>query len=235
MLTATREVFMLSLSLAVIFFIGIHLFISGTNLRQVLIKRTGEKSYLLLFSIFSFIGLIWMITAYRGTPYIELWGQITSGRWLSSLLIFIAFLFIVIGMLSRNPTAIGGESLLSKPDAAKGIFRITRHPFLVGAAIWSATHMIYNGDLGTNIFFAAFLIIALFGPAAIDKKQRLACGSDWQRFADKTSVFPFIAILDQRNELKMKELLDWRLLVAVVIYIAVFKLHVFMFGVAPVV
>ncbi len=225
---------MISLGLAVIFFVGIHLFISGTTLRDKLVKRLGEKPYMALFSILSFIGLIWMIAAYHAAPYVELWGQVTSGRWLSSLLVLIAFLFIVPSMLSRNPTAIGGEALLKKEEPARGIFRITRHPFLMGFAIWSATHMIYNGDLSSNIFFGGFLLLSITGPAAIDKKLRISCGQDWSRFADKTSVFPFIAILDQRNTLEIRELLTWRLAVAIVVYVVVFKLHSFMFGVGPV-
>lgn len=224
---------MISLSLAVAFFVGIHLFISGTPLRDRLVAKMGEKPYMALFSILSLLGLVWMIAAYHHAPYVELWGQITSGRWLSSLLVLIAFIFVVLGMLSRNPTAIGGEKLLEKNDPARGIFRITRHPFLMGFALWSATHMIYNGDLGANIFFGGFFILSVFGPAAIDKK--LSRADHWPNFADKTSVFPFIAILDQRNELVLKELLNWRLLAALVVYIAVFKLHVFMFGVAPIV
>jgi len=224
---------MFSLILAVGFFVGIHLFISGTSLRSRLIDRVGEKLYMLLFAIFSFVGLLWMIMAYHTAPYIELWGQLSSARWLSSLLILVAFFFLVVGMLSRNPTAIGGEALLENKDAARGIFRITRHPFLMGFAIWSATHMIYNGDLGSNIFFGGFFILSVFGPSAIDKKLRHT--ANWPDFESKTSVFPFIAIMDQRNSLELRELLTWRLVVALIIYVVVFKLHHFMFGVSPIV
>lgn len=223
---------MISLSLAVIFFIGIHLLVSGTSLRGRLVSRLGEKGYLALFSIFSLVGLVWMIFAYNTAPHIDLWGQITTARWLAAILIFIAFLFIVLGMLSRNPTAIGGESLLKKENPARGIFRITRHPFLIGCAIWAATHMIYNGDLVSNIFFGGFFIVSVIGPFAIDKK--LSVTDNWPNFASKTSIFPFIAIMDQRNELVLRELLTWRLAVAVMVYVVVFKLHVFMFGVSPV-
>ena len=224
---------MILLSLGVAFFVGIHLFISGTPLRDRLVEQIGEKPYMALFSILSLLGLAWMIAAYHTAPYVELWGQVTSGRWLSSLLVLIAFLFIILGMLSKNPTAIGGEALLAEVEPARGIFRITRHPFLMGFAIWSATHMIYNGDLGSNIFFGGFFILSVFGPCAIDKK--LSTKQGWANFSSKTSVFPFIAILDQRNSLELKELLTWRLAAAFVVYIVVFKLHVFMFGVAPVV
>lgn len=224
---------MISLILGVCFFVGIHLFISGTGLRGELVQRYGERLYMAMFSLLSLLGLVWMIAAYHTAPYVELWGQLTGGRWLSSLLVLIAFLFIVPGMLSRNPTAIGGEALLGEEEPARGIFRISRHPFLMGFAIWSATHMIYNGDLSSNIFFGGFFILSVFGPCAIDKK--LASQPDWQAFADKTSIFPFIAILDQRNTLEIKELLNWRLAAAIIVYIAVFKLHRFMFGVAPII
>jgi len=226
---------MISLTLAATFFIAIHLFISGTALRNRLVERFGEKTYMGMFSMMSVIGLIWMILAYHSAPYIELWGQVTSARWLSSLLIFSAFVFLVLGLLSPNPTAIGGEALLKKDEPARGIFRITRHPFLMGFAIWSITHMIYNGDLSSNIFFGSFLMLSIFGPAAIDKKLRLSCGKDWLRFADKTSIVPFIAIMEQHNSIEIKELLSWRLAAAIVIYIVVFKLHSFMFGVAPII
>lgn len=225
---------MISLSLAVAFFIGIHLFVSGTSLRHTLVERLGEKPYMGIFSLLSFIGLFWMIMAYHTAPHIELWGQTTSARWLSSLLILIAFVFIILGLLSRSPTAIGGEALLKEEHADRGIFRITRHPFLIGFAIWAITHMIYNGDLSSNLFFGGFLILAVFGPKAIDNKQRQTCGDDWQRFASKTSIIPFLAISQKRNTLEIKELLTWRLVVALLVYVAMFKLHVVMFGVAPV-
>lgn len=225
---------MISLLLAVGFFIGIHLFISGTSLRNTLVERVGEKTYMMSFSIFSFIGLVWMIKSYRAAPYIELWGQISSARGLSSLLILIAFVFFVLGLLNRNPTSIGDEALLKKDQPAQGIFRITRHPFLIGFAIWAATHLIYNGDLSSLLFFGGFLILSVFGPYYIDNKQRISCGDDWQRFAKQTSIIPFMAIFQKRNTLQIKELLTWRLAVAVVMYIAVFKFHAIMFGVAPI-
>lgn len=225
---------MISLLLAVVFFVGIHQYISGTALRDTLVARLGEKAYMGLFSIFSFIGLIWMIKAYGGAPYIELWGQITAARWLSSLLILLAFLFIVLGMLSRNPTSIGGETLLTTAEASQGIFRITRHPFLMGFAIWAATHLIYNGDLASTVFFGGFLILSILGPKAIDNKQHLTCREDWEAFAAKTSIIPFQAILQGRNRLAFKELLTWRLAVAFVVYVLVFKLHAWLFGVSPI-
>jgi len=75
----------------------------------------------------------------------------------------------------------------------------------------------------------------VLGPKSIDNKQRRSCGEVWQRFADKTSILPFRAILQGRNRLDIKELGWWRIALALVIYIMVFKLHAMLFGVAPIV
>ncbi len=227
---------MISLILAVVFFVSIHLFVSGTSLRTKLVERLGEQAYMGLFSILSLVGLMWMIQAYYGqAPRIELWGQIYTGRILSSMLIFLAFMFMVPGLLTPGPTSVGGEQLFKDEQPARGILRITRHPFLSGMAIWSLTHLIYNGDLASFIFFGSFLVVATFGPKSIDNKQKLIYGDDWQRFADKTSILPFIAIIQKRNTLPLKELFTWKLAVAFVAFIVIFKLHVVMFGVAPII
>lgn len=68
----------------------------------------------------------------------------------------VAFFFVVLAFTTPNPTAVGGEALLAQKEPAKGIQRITRHPFLWGVAVWSFTHLILNGDLASVIFLAAF-------------------------------------------------------------------------------
>lgn len=176
-----------------------------------------------------------MITAYGKASYVELWGQVYTWRWLSSLLILLAFLFIVIGLLTKSPTAVGGESLLEKEEAAHGILRITRHPFLIGTTIWSFTHMIYNGDLASVIFFGGFLVLSVYGMLSIDNKHERNFGENWLRFEKKTSILPFLAIWQHRNTLEWKEIGIWRILVAIIAYVVVFKLHAVLFGVAPIV
>ncbi|MDH5179681.1 MAG: NnrU family protein [Gammaproteobacteria bacterium] len=223
---------MISLIVAVNFFVCIHMFISGTGLRDKLILQVGEKKYLGIFSVLSLVGLIWMIFAYSHSPYFELWGQVTGLRWLAAVLILLAFLFVVIGIMTGSPTALGGEALLDKEESATGILRITRHPFLVGTSIWSATHLVYNGDLAAVIFFGGFLALSLFGMKSIDNKQRMAYGANWQRFEQQTSGLPFLAILQGRNRFSFIEIGIWRTAAALLAYVIVLKLHAGLFGVS---
>ncbi len=216
---------MASLIAASIFFVGIHLLISGSPLRGGLVRAMGEKPYLGLFSALSAAGLAWLIWAFvdvrspQPTPLPNL-------RWLAALLNLIAFCFIVFGVMSRSPTAVGGEALLQQEDPAKAMHRITRHPMLWGFALWAATHMAFNPEPATLWFFGAFLVLALLGPLAIDAKRAKAFGEAWQRYAQKTSNLPFAAILQGRNRLSIAELFDQRLLIALLLWAALLMLHV---------
>jgi uncharacterized membrane protein len=103
----------------------------------------------------------------------------------------VAFLFVVLGLTTRSPTAVGGDALLARNEPACGIQRITRHPFLWGIALSSFTHLVLNGDLASVIFFGRFLILAIEGPFSIDRKRKKAFGDAWNRFAGLTSMCRF--------------------------------------------
>ena len=63
--------------------------------------------------------------------------RIDTLRLVVLVLTFFAFELVAIGLTTPSPTATGGESLLRSADPAKGILRVTRHPFLWGVALWS--------------------------------------------------------------------------------------------------
>jgi uncharacterized membrane protein len=145
----------------------------------------------------------------------------------------IAFFFVVFAFTAPNPTAVRGGSLLKEKEPARGIQRITRHPFLCGVALWSLTHLVFNGDLASLIFFGAFLILSLAGPASIDKKRKDLFGADWDRFAAVTSIIPFMAIIQARNSLQLGELGWWRLVLVVIVFGFFLQMHRYLFGVSP--
>jgi uncharacterized membrane protein len=102
------------------------------------------------------------------------------------------------------------------------MLRITRHPFLWGVAIWSAFHLLANGDEASAIFFGSFLVLSLAGTSSIDAKRKRKAPEDWNRFAAVTSNVPFAAILAGRNRLSIGELMTWRQLVAIAVFLGVF-------------
>jgi uncharacterized membrane protein len=219
---------MSGLMLASAFFLLIHFAVSGTRLRDALTARLGEGPYRGLFALASVIGLVWMIFAYRHSPYIPLWGLFLGLRPVAYVLVLLGFLLAVIGLTTPNPTLVGMESKLSQGgDVARGVVRITRHPFLWGVALWALAHLIVNGDLASLILFGSLLVLAVGGTASIDAKRRRRFGGQWASFAKVTSAVPFAAIAAGRNQLgaALTEIGMARVLAAVVAYAIGFYVH----------
>jgi len=208
------------------YFLLIHFGVSGTRLRDALTGRLGEGPYRSLFSLASLIGIGWMTFAYRRAPLIATWGFLPGFRLAAYVLVFIAFLFAVIGILTPSPTQVGMESRLD-PQMARGMVRISRHPFLWGVGIWAATHLIVNGDVASLLLFGSLLVLAIGGTAAIDGKRRRKFPQRWPAFAVATSSVPFGAIARGRNRLgpALAEIGPWRILAAVALYGVAFYLH----------
>lgn len=218
---------------AALFFVGIHWVLAGTELRWKIAGKIGEEAFQSIFALFSLGGIVWLCRAYSQAEYIELWGQVQTMRWLALLLMLPAFLFVGLAFSGPNPTAVRGGAWLKDGDPAKGVERITRHPFLWGVVLWSLTHMIYNGDLGSLVFFGSFLALALRGPSSIDRKRKRVYGADWDRFAAVTSNVPFVAIAQGRNRLSLREFGVVPVIVIVLLYAGFLHFHKALFGVSP--
>jgi len=224
---------MISLFVAAAFFVGIHVFVSGTSLRAAIVARTGEVVYQTAFSAVSLLGLVWLAWAFAAAEPAELWGQLGWTRPVACLLTLLAFLFVAIGVATPSPTVVGGEAALREGVTARGILRISRHPFLWGVALWAVAHLLASGELASLIFFGALLLLALLGPPSIDAKRARMFGEQWTPFAESTSSVPFLAIAQGRNSLALAEIGWWRVAMALVLYAAFLGAHAWLFGVSP--
>ncbi|HZZ89439.1 MAG TPA: NnrU family protein, partial [Caulobacteraceae bacterium] len=216
-------------------FVLIHLLISGTRLRDAITGVIGQGPYMGLFSLASVAALVWLGFAYGGArhgPDPEYWGATAATKWLQLAITLLAFLLAVPGLLTPNPTGVRQEGALDRPDVAKGIVRVTRHPFLWGVVLWAAGHLLVNGDLASLILFGSLLVLAIFGTTSIDAKRRRALGEKWDAFARQTSAVPFAAIAQGRQSLQLGEIGWWKLAVAVAVWAALVWAHPLLFGVS---
>jgi uncharacterized membrane protein len=221
---------MTSILLAASFFVGIHLLVAGTRLRDTIVGVIGERAYLGLFSLVSLLGIVWLSRSFASAePMAPLW-QLSGLRWVSLVGMFVAFEFAAIGLLTPNPTAVGAEAVLDSDEPARGMLRVTRHPFLWGVALWGMCHVLVNPDPPSLLFFGALLGLALLGPPSIDAKRGRAHGARWERFAEVTSNVPFAAILAGRNRLVIREIGAWRIALGLGLYLALLALHAWLFG-----
>ncbi len=223
---------MANLVAAAAFFLAIHFGVSGTRLRDQLVRVVGDKAFRGLFALASIVGLIWLIRAYSVAPYIRLWGQLTALEPLAKPLMLIAVAFVVIGISTPSPTTAGMESQLTRDVSVRGMTRITRHPFLWGTALWAFVHFVINGDAAAGIVFGSLLLLATVGTTSIDAKRRRAYGERWEQFARQTSNVPFAAILAGRNQLvpALREIGIVRPLLAIAVFAGLFLLHGRLFG-----
>jgi uncharacterized membrane protein len=223
---------MTSLSNAAALFIIIHLGISGTTVRDRLVARIGLPAYMAGFSVASVAALVWMIMAYNAAPYLPTWGQLQWWKPVAILLMLPAFLLVLIGLTTPNPTAVAQESFVTQPP--HGIVCVTRHPFLVGVTIWALVHLIGNGDIASLLLFGSLAIVAAAGTVSIDAKRRRALGpAAWDSFAGQTSILPFAAILAGRTRLAAGELGWWRPAAGVAAYALMLGGHAHIVGVSP--
>jgi uncharacterized membrane protein len=218
-------------------FLGIHLLVAGTRARDAITGTIGENAYMGLFSLASLGGIVRLVLAYNWAQAggeNELVYDLGVGvRHLAPLVVLLAFLLAVPGLLLPNPTSVRQEGAAAREDAVKGVLAITRHPFLWGVTLWAGMHLLVNGDTASVLFFGTFLVLALLGTFSIDAKRRRRLGAAWDGFAARTSNLPFAALVSGRAKLKWREIIDWRLAVAVVLYLALLFGHQTLIGVSP--
>ncbi len=222
---------------AAFIFLAIHFFVSGTRLRDVLVKAIGEGPYMGLFSLASLGAIVWLVTAFaaaNGGPNDRaLFDLGIAVKHLAIPVVAFAFFLGVQGLLAPNPTSVRQEGTVTKESTIHGVVRITRHPFLWGVAIWAAFHLAANGYLARVIFFGTFLVLAVLGTFSIDAKRKRKLGAAWDAFAQKTSNIPFAAILAGRGALHASESFGWRFGVAMLAFLAALFGHARLFGVSP--
>jgi uncharacterized membrane protein len=217
-------------------FIAIHLFVSGTRLRDAITARIGEGLYMGLFSLISIAILVWMGMAYGAamrednTVY---WETAPRMKDVQLALMLLSVLLVVPGLMTPNPTSVRQGGALDKPNLIKGMLRITRHPFLWGAAIWAGGHMLVNGDRASLVFFGTLFVLALLGTRSIDEKRARAYGEKWVAFKTQTSNVPFAAIFAGKQKLNLGEIGVVRIGVALAVYAALIFAHPLLFGVSP--
>ena len=223
---------MLNLVAAAAFFLGVHLLVSGTRLRDAITARIGERIYVALFSLASLVGIVWLASAYGAAGYMPLWGQLHGLAPAAAVVMLVAFVLAVYGLLTPNPGTVMQQHTLDAEEPAKGMLRITRHPFLWGVFLWAVTHLIINGHVAALILFGTFAVLTVLGTRSIDAKRKRALGYRWNRFAAATSNVPFVAILSGRNRLRLGELAWWKALLAVLLFLGVWHAHEWLFGVS---
>ncbi len=219
-----------SLVIAGLAFHGSHIALSSTRLRGNLRDQLGERGFLALYSLLALATFAWFIIAYVHAPLLQLWPFSPWTAWIPILVMPFAAILLIGGYTTANPTAVGMERSAADDDPAPGMLRVTRHPVLWAIGLWGLSHIVPNGDLASLLFFGSLAALALIGTLLIDRKKRLALGSNWPRLAEVTSNIPFLAVLTGRSRLRPHEIGLLRIVAGLLLYAVLFLAHPFFTG-----
>lgn len=223
---------MSNLVIAAIFLIGTHFGIASTQLRGQLVASIGEGPYRALYSLVAAVAMVWLVLAWRAAPVVPLWHPGAGLRHLTVALMPVALLLAVGGLTTPNPTAVGQKPDADAAEPARGILRVTRHPFLWGVGAWAVLHILANGDQASLVFFGSFAMLALVGTVLIDARRTRESPPGWGVFLQRTSNVPFAAILQGRQRLVLREIGLVQVAATLGLYLLLLVLHPWLFGMA---
>ena len=168
---------MIEFAAAILVFLAAHVLPATTGLRGYLILAFGRRAYLVVYSLVSLLTLAWVIVAALGAPYIELWppGPLTAA--VPLIVMLPACLFFAAAATRANPLSVafvGGPTDPQRP----GLLAITRHPILWAFLLWSAGHLVANGDLVALILFGAFAVFSLMGMGRLERRAKNRLSAD---------------------------------------------------------
>ncbi len=215
---------MISLLLAAFFFVGIHVFVSGTSLRAAIVEKTGEPVYQTAFSLVSLLGLIWLGVAYAAAEPAELWEPAAWLRPITHLLTLIASSSLRSGsrLQARPRSEARRRSVRVSLPVASCASRVIRFSGASLSGRWRTSSSRQSWPRWSSS--GLFCCWRWSGHPRSTPRGSGCSVSIGRQFAESTSSVPFLAISQGRNTLELAEIGWWRVALGLVLY-AVFRRH----------
>jgi uncharacterized membrane protein len=180
-----------SIVLLWIAFTATHLGLASVRVEPRLRATLGDTPFVGLYSAVALALFVPLVSIYFGNRH--------AGPWLWSIpvgpvlrvLLYLGMtlgLVLAVGSLLRpSPASIvpGGSS------EVRGVYRVTRHPLVLGLAMVWALHLIPNASTADVAFFGGFLLFSLAGAWHQDARKLRAGDESFRAFHAATSFLPF--------------------------------------------
>lgn len=170
-------------------------------------KRIGARLYRIVFALISLNLAIALIVYFFNHRYdgLQLWQlqNVPIVKPIVWVLSAISFLFLYPATFNLLEIA-----AIQKPEVhlyETGIIRITRHPQMVGQLIWCIAHTLWIGTTFTLLTSIGLVLHHLFGVWHGDRRLGDRYGNAFEAVKARTSVIPFLAILQGRQPLELGE------------------------------
>ena len=169
--------------------------------------KIGARLYRILFALVSIPLAVILIVYFINHRYdgMQLWQvQGTPGiKTLVWILSAVSFIFLYPATFNLLEIA-----AVQKPQVhlyETGIIRITRHPQMVGQVIWCIAHTLWIGSTFTLVTSLGLIAHHLFAVWHGDRRLQSRYGDSFIKVKERTSIVPFVAVLDGRQTLKWQE------------------------------
>ncbi|MEG4111321.1 MULTISPECIES: NnrU family protein [Microcoleus] len=193
-------------------------------------KLIGPRLYRVLFALVSLPLAVILIVYFFNHRYdgVQLWQVqglpgVKPAVWILSA---ISFLFLYPATFNLLEIA-----AVQKPQVhlyETGIIRITRHPQMVGQVIWCVAHTLWIGTSFTLVTSIGLVLHHLFGVWHGDRRLQARFGESFETIKSRTSIMPFLAILQKRQTLDLLEFLRPSYLGVVIFTGLLWEIHPFL-------
>jgi len=172
-------------------FTGTHLGLASVRVEPKLRSRLGDAAFLGLYSVVALAIFVPLMTIYFGHRHAGPWlWTVTVGPVLRALLYLGMTLGLVLALgslLRPSPASL----VPNAPSDVRGVYRVTRHPLVLGLALIWALHLIPNASTADVAFFGGFLLFSLAGAWHQDARKLHGGDAKLREFIAATSFLPF--------------------------------------------
>ncbi len=170
-------------------------------------ERIGARLYRVTFALVSIPLAVLQLIYFFNHRYdgVQLWNVQGVSGVNKFVLILSAISFLFLYPATFNLTEVAA---IKKPEVhlfETGIIRISRHPQMIGQCLWGFAHALWLGTSFTLTTAIALVIYHLFAVWHGDQRLFKRYGDTFLALKERTSVMPFLAIAQGRQQLVLKE------------------------------
>jgi uncharacterized membrane protein len=137
-------------------FLGVHAWPMVPASRERIVGRLGLNGYKLLFTLFSVLGLVFIVIGYGATR--GAWPVWYPPTWTKH----VAFTLMLPAMI-----------LLVAAYVPSRIRDVAKHPMLAAVKLWALAHLLVRGDVASILLFGSFLAWAIADRISVKRRGAL--------------------------------------------------------------
>jgi uncharacterized membrane protein len=220
-MTPTLEVLLLWLGFA-----GSHMLLSSPGIRGPLVARIGEQPFRGLYSLVAFGFFIPLVSIYFANKHAGplLWSLPRGPALLIVMWVGMAAAFVLVTAALVDP---GPAFVVAGAATPRGVYRIARHPLLMGLGLFALLHLLPNGSASDVAFFGGFAVFSVVGAHHQDLRK---LGEGRPEFAAFHAATPFLPFTGRDTWRGLREFSLAALAIGIALTVVVRHFHPTLFG-----